>query len=75
MAGIYIHIPFCKQACHYCNFHFSSNHSKMNEMIDAIVLEATLNKNYLTEQVETIYFGGGTLAYVNHRILKKLFFR
>lgn len=60
MAGIYIHIPFCKQACHYCNFHFSSNHSKMNEMIDAIVLEATLNKNYLTEQVETIYFGGGT---------------
>ncbi len=60
MAGIYIHIPFCKKACHYCNFHFSTNHTKMAEMIDAIIQEASLHKHYLTEKIETIYFGGGT---------------
>lgn len=60
MAGIYIHIPFCKQACHYCNFHFSTNHTTLPAMVNAIIKEASLNKNYLTETVETIYFGGGT---------------
>lgn len=60
MAGIYIHIPFCRKACHYCNFHFSTSASNISEMIKAIVKEAELRKNYLTEPVETIYFGGGT---------------
>ncbi len=60
MAGIYIHIPFCKQACHYCNFHFSTNHKLLPVMVNAIITEASLNKDYLTEKVETIYFGGGT---------------
>jgi len=60
MAGIYIHIPFCKKACHYCNFHFSTNRERMPEMVAAIRKEAGLRRSYLSEKVETIYFGGGT---------------
>lgn len=61
MAGIYIHIPFCKQACHYCDFHFSTSIKKKDEMIRALVRELQLRQNeFLGETVETIYFGGGT---------------
>jgi oxygen-independent coproporphyrinogen-3 oxidase len=63
MAGIYLHIPFCRQACHYCNFHFSTSLKLKNEFIDALLKEIQLQKNYLpagAEQVNTIYFGGGT---------------
>jgi len=60
MAGIYIHIPFCKKACHYCNFHFSTSQQQMPEMVKAIGNEATIRKSYLIEKVDTIYFGGGT---------------
>lgn len=60
MAGIYIHIPFCRKACHYCNFHFSTSAANISEMVKAIITEAELRKNYLQETVETIYFGGGT---------------
>ncbi|WP_295717513.1 radical SAM family heme chaperone HemW [Mucilaginibacter sp.] len=61
MAGIYIHIPFCKQACHYCDFHFSTSPKYKDELVQALVSEIRLQKNYLNgETVETIYFGGGT---------------
>lgn len=61
MAGIYIHIPFCKQACHYCDFHFSTSVKYKDEMILAIIKELDIQKEYLGNQVvETIYFGGGT---------------
>lgn len=61
VAGIYIHIPFCKQACNYCNFHFSTNIQLRNEMVWAIVQEIKLSEGYLKDQtIETIYFGGGT---------------
>jgi oxygen-independent coproporphyrinogen-3 oxidase len=60
MAGIYIHIPFCRKACHYCNFHFSTSKQRIPEMMEAIGKEAGMRKNYLTEKIETIYFGGGT---------------
>lgn len=61
MAGIYIHIPFCKKACHYCDFHFSTSLQYKSEMIEALIHELVLQKNYLERQkVETIYFGGGT---------------
>ena len=60
MAGIYIHIPFCKQACHYCDFHFSTSMKKKNEMVLALAKEIRLRKNEVAEVVETIYFGGGT---------------
>ena len=61
MAGIYIHIPFCKQACHYCDFHFSTSMKKKEEMVMALVKEIQMRKMELEkEQIETIYFGGGT---------------
>ncbi len=60
MAGVYIHIPFCRKACHYCNFHFSTTHSLLPQMIDAITTEVLLQKNYLHNKIDTIYFGGGT---------------
>jgi oxygen-independent coproporphyrinogen-3 oxidase len=61
MSGIYIHIPFCKQACYYCDFHFSTSLKKKDELIQALVKELQLRKNELQNQVvETIYFGGGT---------------
>ncbi|HXB28618.1 MAG TPA: radical SAM family heme chaperone HemW [Puia sp.] len=61
MAGIYIHIPFCKQACNYCNFHFSTNLALQNDFTDALLKEIELRRTYLSnEPIETIYFGGGT---------------
>ena len=67
MSGIYIHIPFCKQACHYCDFHFSTSMKKKDEMVLALAKEIGMRKNELldsarsdNEIVETIYFGGGT---------------
>jgi len=61
MSGIYIHIPFCKQACHYCDFHFSTSFKKKDEMVLALAKEITLRKDeFKGETVETIYFGGGT---------------
>jgi len=60
MAGIYIHIPFCKKACHYCNFHFSTQTQHIQEFTHALVAEIKLQKNYLTAPIETLYFGGGT---------------
>src|SRR6185437_1152055 len=61
MAGIYIHIPFCKQACHYCDFHFSTSLKYKDELLQALVKEIHLQKNYVDgETIETIYFGGGT---------------
>ena len=68
MSGIYIHIPFCKQACHYCDFHFSTSMKKKEEMVVALAKEICLRKSesaFLDSArtdivIETIYFGGGT---------------
>lgn len=61
MAGIYIHIPFCAQACHYCDFHFSTNTALKQDLIQAMVAEIVLQRSYLEDKVlDTIYFGGGT---------------
>ena len=61
MCGIYIHIPFCKQACHYCDFHFSTSMKKKDAMILALANEIKLRKwEFENQIVETIYFGGGT---------------
>ena len=73
MAGLYIHIPFCKQACHYCDFHFSTNLQLMEQMMDSILLELQLRKAYLKgEAVDTIYFGGGTPSLVPVEYLEKI---
>jgi len=61
MSGIYIHIPFCKQACHYCDFHFSTSMKKKDQLIFALAKEMELRKDeFKNITVETIYFGGGT---------------
>lgn len=60
MAGIYLHIPFCKKACHYCNFHFSTQTADMQAFVDALIQEIALQKSYIKDPIETIYFGGGT---------------
>jgi oxygen-independent coproporphyrinogen III oxidase len=66
LAGIYIHIPFCKQACHYCNFHFATSFHYKNELIAALLKEIALHNDYLgSEPVATIYFGGGTPSLLN----------
>jgi len=73
MAGIYIHIPFCKQACHYCNFHFSTSRQLLPQMMHSIKQEAALRNTYLQgETVSTIYFGGGTPSLVPVQLLKEL---
>ena len=61
MSGIYIHIPFCRQACHYCDFHFSTSLKNKDAMVFALAKEIELRKNeFENEIIETIYFGGGT---------------
>ena len=70
MAGIYIHIPFCKQACHYCNFHFSTSLQLKDELIAALIKEIQLSPTKASKQTEkelceTIYFGGGTPSIVS----------
>jgi oxygen-independent coproporphyrinogen-3 oxidase len=73
MAGLYIHIPFCKQACHYCDFHFSTNLQLMEVMMDSITVELKLRKDYLKgEAVDTVYFGGGTPSLVPAEYLEKI---
>lgn len=73
MAGIYIHIPFCRKACTYCNFHFSTNHQLINQVIDSIGLEMSLQSNYLSAPIETIYLGGGTPSLLNQSQLETIF--
>ena len=79
MSGIYIHIPFCKQACHYCDFHFSTSLKKKDEMVAALAKEIQLRSNPIThhpspitESIETIYFGGGTPSILSIADLKFL---
>lgn len=73
MAGIYIHIPFCKQACHYCNFHFSTNLKNRTEMVKAICTELIKRQDYLANlPIESIYFGGGTPSILENSEVKSL---
>jgi oxygen-independent coproporphyrinogen-3 oxidase len=73
MAGLYIHIPFCKQACHYCDFHFSTNTDAKSEMLQALSAELVMQKEYLgAEDLRTIYFGGGTPSLLNKKELASL---
>jgi oxygen-independent coproporphyrinogen-3 oxidase len=74
MAGIYIHIPFCKKRCVYCDF-FSSTHGEMkNSYVEAVCRELEIRRNYLqNEKIETIYFGGGTPSQLNVEDFEKIF--
>jgi len=73
LAGIYIHIPFCLQACNYCDFHFSTSLKTKNKIISSIIHELILRKNYLKNDIiETIYFGGGTPSILESSELDKI---
>lgn len=73
MAGIYLHIPFCTQACHYCDFHFSTNLGIKNDLIHAMASEISMQHHYLQEEViNTVYFGGGTPSLLNKNELSLL---
>lgn len=73
MAGIYIHIPFCRQACHYCNFHFSTSRGLENDFLESLLKEIPLQQGFLAgETVETIYFGGGTPSLLSQQNLNKI---
>jgi oxygen-independent coproporphyrinogen-3 oxidase len=73
MAGIYLHIPFCKQACYYCNFHFSTSLKQKNGFLEALLKEMALQNAYLQgEIVETIYFGGGTPSLLTAAELQRI---
>lgn len=60
MAGIYLHIPFCKQSCSYCDFHFSTSLKYKTDIVNALVKEIIQKKDFLKTEINTIYFGGGT---------------
>ena len=73
MSGIYIHIPFCKQACHYCDFHFSTSLKKKDRLIEALTKELELRKReFKNTTVETLYFGGGTPSILSNDELQIL---
>ncbi|HJW15856.1 MAG TPA: radical SAM family heme chaperone HemW, partial [Flavisolibacter sp.] len=72
-SGIYLHIPFCKQACTYCNFHFTTSLHYKNDLLKALVKESALEKEYLERKpVETIYFGGGTPSILSSTEIESL---
>ncbi|WP_412469380.1 radical SAM family heme chaperone HemW [Pedobacter sp. KLB.chiD] len=73
MSGIYIHIPFCKKACHYCDFHFSTSLKYADEMVEAICKEIKMKKDRTNGQVGSIYLGGGTPSILPEAALQKIF--
>ncbi len=73
MAGIYIHIPFCKQACHYCDFHFSTSLKKKEPLLAALYKELVLRAGELEGQkVASLYFGGGTPSLLQAKEVRSL---
>ena len=74
MAGIYIHIPFCKKRCIYCDFFSTTQSEAMDLYIETLCKELEIRQNYLkNEKIETIYLGGGTPSQINVEDLKKIF--
>ncbi len=73
MSVIYLHIPFCKQACHYCDFHFSTSLKKKRELVETICRELVLRKDEIDCTIETIYFGGGTPSLLTREELSLIF--
>lgn len=74
MAGLYLHIPFCKQACYYCNFHFSTSAKDYQPVVDAMLREIILRKSYLKDEpLQSIYLGGGTPSLLSQKQLDQLF--
>ena len=72
MSGIYIHIPFCKQSCYYCDFHFSTTMKRKEDMVDALCHELILRKEEMDQPIGSIYFGGGTPSLLSNSELNRL---
>ncbi|MAJ05867.1 MAG: coproporphyrinogen III oxidase [Crocinitomicaceae bacterium] len=73
MSGIYIHIPFCKQACHYCDFHFSTSLASKSNLVSAITKEIILRKSEIPKDVKSLYIGGGTPSLLSLQELTTIF--
>ncbi len=72
MANIYVHYPFCKKACHYCNFHFSTKLNNQTIVLDAILKEIEIRSNEINDSLESIYFGGGSPSILETKYLEKI---
>ncbi|HHP7240511.1 MAG TPA: radical SAM family heme chaperone HemW [Cyclobacteriaceae bacterium] len=73
MSGIYIHIPYCRKACHYCDFHFSTNLKTKSSFIESLLQEIALRKDFLRNtKIQTLYFGGGTPSLLNYESLREI---
>ena len=73
MSGIYIHIPFCKQACHYCDFHFSTSLKSKDKLILALVKEIEMRKSEFPDKINSLYIGGGTPSLLDEKELASIF--
>lgn len=71
MAGIYIHYPFCKQACHYCNFHFSTQLKHQEAVLESMFSELEMRSSFLSSPIESIYFGGGSPSLLNSKWIER----
>ena len=67
MSNLYVHYPFCKQACHYCNFHFSTSKEGRDDMFNLIEKEFHLRSKELIDPIESIYFGGGSPSLISSK--------
>ena len=76
MAGVYIHVPFCRQACHYCDFHFSTQTNTSERMVEAIAGEAHLREAQLHRwkghEIQSLYLGGGTPSLLSEEAITRL---
>jgi len=73
MSGIYVHVPFCRTACHYCDFHFSTSLSRVESYVNALLKEIELrskNQDWKNLEFHTLYFGGGTPSVLSPKSLK-----
>ena len=73
MAGLYIHIPFCKSRCIYCSFYSTTCHELMEPYVDALLLEMTMRAQQESPLIDTVYLGGGTPSQLPTGLLRKLF--
>lgn len=72
MSGVYVHIPFCRQSCIYCNFYFRNGNRQSGELTDALLKEIELKINSFPPKLETVYFGGGTPSFIDPVLIKKI---
>jgi putative coproporphyrinogen dehydrogenase len=73
MYSLYLHIPFCRQACYYCDFHFSTTLKHKSDLVEALCKELILRKDEAQHTLQTIYLGGGTPSILDFNELKQIF--